>query len=301
MTYPDKPIHFIVSGPAGGPGDITTKLIVPKLSASLGQQVIIENQPNPDTGLQITAKAPPDGYNIIIVGGTHYIKAAVYRKLPYDPIKDFAPVSLVVSGFNILVVHPSVPARSVGEFIAYAKSHPGQLKYASGGYGSPSHCAGELFKIMSGVDMVHVPFNGHRPAGIALSEGREVQLMFDAMLTAIPHIKAGKWRALGVTTPKRAPIMPDVPPIAESGVPGYEVSPAMGVLAPAGTPREIRVLLSKKFAEVLHQPDIKARLQADGGEPVGSTPEEFGAYVDGAFKKWAKLVEEAHIERLESL
>jgi tripartite-type tricarboxylate transporter receptor subunit TctC len=290
--YPSKPIRFIVPFAPDGPGDMLARVIGKQLTESWGQPVIIDNQhgANGIVGSELATKAAPDGYTIVMAASAHYINPSIYRKLPFDPIKDFAPVSLVASGPNILVVHPSIPADSANELIAFAKSKPGHLKYASGGHGSPSHLAGELFKIMAGVDIVHVPYAGHAAAGVALSEGREAQLMFDAVLTAMPHVKTGKWRALAVTTTQRAPGLPDVPTIAESGLPGYEVSPAIGVLAPRGTPEEIVSRLSKEIAKIVQMPDVKGRLQSDGAEPIGNTPEEFAAYIMAEIGKWAKVV-----------
>ncbi len=296
--YPNRPIRFIVPFAAGGPGDILARILGEKLTASWGQpfNIDIKHGVNGIVGSDIVAKAAPDGYTIAIAASAHYINPSIYRKLPFDPIKDFAAVSLVAGGPNVLVVHPSVEARNLGEFIAYAKAHPGELNYASGGHGSPSHLAGELFNIMAGVDIRHVPYKGHAAAGIALSEGREVQLMYDAVFTCISRIKNGDWKALAVTTVKRAASLPDLPTTAEGGLAGYEVSPAMGVLAPAGTPPEIVKRLSAEIAKIVQMPDVKARIRSDGAEPIGNTPEQYAAYIKSEIEKWAKVVKSAGIK-----
>lgn len=273
-----------------------------KLTESWGQPVTIEIKHgiNGIVGSEIAAKAAPDGYTIVIAASAHYINPSIYRKLPFDPVNDFTAVSLVASGPNLIVLNPKVPLQSVRELIEYTKAHPGELKYGSGGFGSPSHLAGELFNMMAGVKLVHVPYKGHAFAGVALSEGRECQLMFDAALTAMPHIKSGKWRAIAVTTAKRAGAFPDLPTIAEAGLPGYEVSPAMGVLAPAGTPPAIVHKLSREISRIVHLPGVMASLRRDGAEAVGNTPEEYAAYVKSEIAKWAKVVKNANIEPLDT-
>lgn len=297
--YPNKPIRFIAPGPAGGPGDMAARLIGQKLTESWGQPLVIENHVN-NVGLGIAAEAVPDGYTIAMAGGSSYISPSIYRKLPFDPVKDFVPISLVASVFNILVVHPSIPAQSLTELITYAKSNPGRLKYGSSGHGSAPHIAGELFKKMAGVDIAHVPYRGHLAAGTAVSEGRDVQLMFDAMPTALPHVRTGKLRAIAVTTAKRVSTIPEIPTISECGLSGYEVNPAMGVLAPIGTPQEIILHVSKEIARIMQMPDVIARFQSDGAEPIGSTPEQFAVYIKSALEKWARVVRDAGVEILES-
>ena len=300
-SYPNRPIRFIVPFAAGGPGDILAQVLGKELTKSWGQPVLIDIKHgiNGIVGSELAAKAAPDGYTIAIAASAHYINPSIYKKLPFDPVKDFAPVTLVAGGPNVLVTHPSVPAKSISEFIAYAKANPGRLKYASGGHGSPSHLAGELFNTMAGVKISHVPYPGHAAAGKALSEGHEVQLMYDAVLTCIQHVKKGEWKALAVTTPKRAAAFPELPTMAESGLTGYEVSPAMGVLAPAGTPPEIVEKLSKEIARIIHLPEIKAKIRADGAEPIGNTPEQYAAYVKSEIAKWSKVVNNAGIVPLD--
>lgn len=296
--YPNRPIRFIVPFAAGGPGDILARILGEKLTAVWGQPVNIDikHGSNGIVGSEMAARAAPNGYTIAIAASAHYINPSIYRKLPFDPIKDFVAVSLVAGGPNVLVVHPLVQAKTLGEFIAYAKAHPGELKYASGGHGTPSHLAGELFNNMAGVDIRHVPYKGHAAAGIALSEGHEVQVMYDAVFTCISHIRNGDWKALAVTTAKRAVSLPDLPTMAEGGLAGYEVSPAMGVLAPTGTPPEIVKRLSSEIARIVQMPDVKARIRSDGAEPIGNTPEQYAAYIKSEIEKWAMVVKSAGIK-----
>jgi len=300
--YPNRPIRMVVPFAAGGPGDMLGQLLARELKKSWGQPVNVEIRHgiNGIVGSDLVAKAPADGYTIAIAASAHYINPSIYKKLPFDSVNDFAAVTLVAGGPNVLVVHPSVPAKSISEFIAYAKANPGRLKYASGGHGSPSHLAGELFNNMAGVKLAHVPYKGHAAAGVALSEGREVQLMFDAIFTCIKQVQAGKWRALGVSTLRRNDALPDIPTISESGLPGYEVSPAMGVLAPAATPPAVVEKLSGEIARILRLPEVAAQIRASGAEPVGNTPSEYAAYVKSEIAKWAKVVREAGIEVLDT-
>jgi tripartite-type tricarboxylate transporter receptor subunit TctC len=288
--YPNKPIRVVVPGSKGGPGDIIANTVAEKLSAVLGQRIDIEPAKSQSAGLLATARAPADGYTFGMGGGSFYISAALYRQLPFDPFKDFTPVNLVASIANLLVVHPSVPAHSVAEFIAYAKAHPGKLRYGSSGYGSPPHIAGEMFKTMAGVDIVHVPYKGHVVAGNALAEGKELQVMFDAVPTAMPHIMAGELKGLGVTTTRRLPALPDLPTIAETGLPDYELNPAMGMLAPAGTPVEILVMLAEEIGKVMAMPDVRAKLEGLGMEAISTTRDQFASYMDGQFRKWSKAL-----------
>jgi tripartite-type tricarboxylate transporter receptor subunit TctC len=295
QTYPDKPIRLVVPFSAGGTTDILARAVGQKLGEHLGQQVVVDNKPGAggNIGSDIVAKSAPDGYTLVMgTVGTHAINASLYKKMPYDHIKDFVPVSLVALVPNILVVHPSVPANSVKELIAYAKANPGKLNFASSGNGTSIHLSGELFKTTAGVEMTHVPYKGSAPAVTDLLGG-QVQLMFDNMPSALPHVKAGKLKALGVTTAKRFPAAPDIPTIAEAGVPGYEASSWFGVLAPAGTPKEIVNKLSSEIAKILQTPEIKERLLSQGAEPVGNTPDQFTAFIKAETAKWAKVVKES--------
>jgi len=295
-------LNFIIPFAAGGPGDTLGRLLGACIAARTGREVMFENihGSNGIVGSAKVARATPDGRTIVMAASAHYINPAIYRRLPFDPVRDFAPVSLVASGANVLVVHPSLRAGDVRELIALARERPGMLRYASGGYGSPSHLAAELFKVMAGVELVHVPYKGHEAAGIALSEGREVQLMFDATLTAVPHIRAGRWKALGVTTSTPAPILKDVPAIAESGLPRYEVSPSIGVLAPAATPAPAVAELSAEIARIVHTPEVVAQLLDAGSRPVGNAPQEYAAYIRAEIAKWAQVVKDAGIELREA-
>jgi tripartite-type tricarboxylate transporter receptor subunit TctC len=290
--YPSKPIHIVVPFAAGGTTDFLARAIAQDLGTSMGTTVIVDNRPGAggNIGSDLVAKSAPDGYTLLLgTVGTHAINASLYKKMPYDTVKDFAPISLVASVPNILVVHPSVPAKSVKELIALAKAKPGALAFASSGNGSSIHLSGELFKSMTDVDMVHVPYKGSGPALTDLVGG-QVQLMFDNMPSSFPHVKAGRLRALAVTSSKRSPAAPDVPTIAESGVPGYESVAWFGILAPAGTPPEIVKKLNAEIAKTLKSPEVMKRLASQGAEPVSNTPEQFAVYIKSEMAKWAKVV-----------
>lgn len=290
--YPNKPIRIVVPFAAGGTTDFLARAIAQDLGTSMGTTVVVDNRPGAggNIGSDLVAKSVPDGYTLLLgTVGTHAINASLYKKMPYDTVKDFAPISLVASVPNILAVHPSVPAKSVKELIALAKAKPGVLAFASSGNGSSIHLSGELFKSMTDVDMVHVPYKGSGPALTDLVGG-QVQLMFDNMPSSFPHVKAGRLRALAVTSPKRSPAAPDVPTIAEAGVPGYESVAWFGILAPAGTPPEIVKKLNTEIAKTLKSPEVMTRLASQGAEPVSNTPEQFAAYIKSEMTKWAKVV-----------
>ena len=298
--YPEKPIRLIVPFAAGGGNDSVARLVGKRVSDSLGQQLVIDNRPGAGgvLGAELAAKAAPDGYTLFLGGvGSHAINPNLSDSLPYDPIRDFAPVALLAQAPLVLVVHPSVPADSFKAFVALARSRPGQLNYASNGNGSSSHLAAVMFGSMTGVDMVHVPYKGLSPALTDLLSGR-VQLMFSSVVAILPHIKSEKLRGLAVTGSRRLPSMPDLPTIAESGLPGYEASSWYGVLAPAGTPREIVVKLNAEFVKALAQPEVRTSLLAEGAEPVGGTPEQFAAHIRYEKERLGKLIREAKI-RLE--
>jgi len=289
--YPNKPVRLIVPFPPGGGTDTLARIYGQKLAEVFGQQVIIDNRPGAGTniGAEIAAKAPPDGYTLLMGNIAHAINVTLYSKLAYDFVKDFTPVTLLASTPNILVVHPSVPAKSVKELIALAKARPGQLDYASAGSGSSSHLAAELFGIMAGVKMTHVPYKGGGPAVIALVGG-QVSVGFATTPSVITHVKAGKMRGLGVTTARRSPSTPELPTISEAGVPGYEAGTWYGLLAPAGTPNEIVARLHAESVKLLKLPDVKDRLDATGFESIGNTPEQFAAYIRSEIEKWGKVV-----------
>ncbi|MGZ5649223.1 MAG: Bug family tripartite tricarboxylate transporter substrate binding protein [Usitatibacter sp.] len=290
--YPSKPIRFVVPYPAGGPLDTVARLLAQKVSESVKQPVIVDNKPGAggNIGADIVAKSPADGYTILMGAvATHAINPALYASIPYDPVRDFAPVTQIASTPNVLVVNPSIPARNVREFIAYAKANPGKLNFGSGSTGSAGHLAGELFKTMAGVDMTHVPYKGASPAMQDLVGGR-IQLMFDNLASSLGQVRAGKVRALAVTTAKRTTHAPELPTIAESGLPGFDISTWFGLFAPAATPREALDRLYAEFTRALAAPDVREKMIYLGAEPVGSKPEEFAAYIRAEAEKYARLV-----------
>lgn len=301
QTYPAKPIRIIDAFAPGGLTDFLARTIGQKMIESWGQPVIIENRSGAGgtVGVGVAAKATPDGYTLVVVPSTFTTNISLYLKLSWDPEKDFSPISLVARTTNILVVNPSVvSASSVKELIAFAKANPGKLNYASGGTGALPHLAGELFKAMAGVDMTHVPYKGTAPAMTDLVAG-QVHLSFNSPLTALPHIKTGKLRALATTGAQRSSLLPEVPTIAEAGVPGYEVISWFGMLAPARTPEPIVSKLNAEFVKILQMPDVKERTSTVGLEIIGSTPEQMRAFIKEDIPKWAKVFKEANIPRVE--
>ena len=291
-TYPAKAIRYVVPFPAGGPLDIVARALGQELNKSWNQPIIIDNRPGAggNIGADLVAKAPADGYTILMGAvSTHAINVTLYSKLPYDPVRDFAPVTLITSVPNVLVVHPSVPAISVKELIALAKAKPGQLNFASGSTGSAGHLAGELFKTMAGVNMVHIPYKGAAPAVVDLLGGH-VSLMFDNMSSALPNIKSGRVRALAVTTLKRSPLLPQLPTISEAGLRGFDISTWFGIFAPAGTPPDIVARLNTETVRILNTREMKERLLALGAEPAGNKPDEFAAFVRLEIQKYARVV-----------
>ena len=298
QSYPTKPIKLVAPSAPGDAPDVIARMVADKLSVVLGQQVIVDNRPGAGgvVGSEFVAKAPPDGYTLIMGNaGSHGINAAVYSKLPYDIQRDFAPVSQVAVAPNIFVVNPDIPAKTIQEFIAYAKTKPGQLGYASGGNGSSSHMSMELFKSMTGVDLIHVPYKGSSPALTDVVSGQDAVMSVN-MPPAVPLVKAGKLRALAVTTRTRSPLMPEIPTVAESGLAGYETVAWFGVLAPAGTPRDIVNRLSAEIANIARSPEMRERLASLGAEPVGSTPEEFAAIIARDIAKWTALAKSVGIK-----
>jgi tripartite-type tricarboxylate transporter receptor subunit TctC len=292
QTYPQKPIRLVVGVPAGGTTDVVARLVGQKLGEQFAQQVVIENRGGAggNIGAELVAKAPPDGYTLFLATiGTMTINPSLYSKMPFDTLRDFAAISQLTSMPQLLVVHPSVPVKNVKELIAYAKARPGQLNFASGGSGTAIHLAGELFKTMAGVEMVHVAYKGGGPAMTDLIGG-QVSVMFDQILTALPHVQTGKLRGLAVTTGKRSPAAPQIPTISEAALPGYSVTTWHGLLAPAGTPREIVNRLSTETAKALQSPDIRDLFAAQGVDPVSSTPEQFAAMMKSELDKWRKVI-----------
>jgi tripartite-type tricarboxylate transporter receptor subunit TctC len=298
QAYPAKPIRWISPWPAGGANDIFSRAIGQKIGESLGQQVLVDNRPGAagTIGSDIAAKAPADGYTLVMGSSpTHAIAPALYPALPYDPLRDFSAVTLVDSVPNVLVLHPSVPAKTVKEFIAVAKARPGKLNFASTGNGTSQHLSAELFKFMAGLDMVHIPYKGTAPALTELVAG-QVDLAFENMPALIPHIQAGRLRALAVTTTKRSAVMPELPTIAEAALPGYDASVWFGVFAPAGTPRPVVDRLHGEILKALQTQDLKSRMVAMGTDVSGMGPDDFSAYVRKEIPKWANLVKAAGVK-----
>ena len=291
-TWPSRPIRFIVPFPPGGATDILARAAAQKLTEAWGQSVVVDNRPGAggNIGSELVAKAAPDGYTLEMgTVGTHAINSSLYAKMPYDHVKDFTPIILVAGVPNVLEVNPELPVHSVAELIAYAKANPGKLNFASSGSGTSIHLSGELFKVMAGVQMTHIPYKGSAPAMQDLLGG-QVQLMFDNLPPSLPQIKAGKLRALAVTTATRAPALPDVPTIAEAGLPGYESSSWFGLLAPTGTPRDIVVKLNAEIASWLATPEAREKLTAIGAIAMGGTPEDFARHIAAETTKWAGVV-----------
>jgi len=289
--YPGKTVRLIVPYPPGGGTDTLARVLSQKLGEALGQQVVIDNRPGAgaNIGVEIAAKAPNDGYTLLMAAISNAISASLYRKLNYDLVRDFAPITLLATTPHILVVHPSLPVKSVKELIVFSKARPGQLAYSSSGSGTPSHLGGELFDSMAGVKLTHVPYKGGGPSVIALVGG-EVSVGFATMPSVISHVKAGKLQGLAVTTAQRSPATPDLPTVSAAGVPGYEMGSWYGLMAPAGAPKDVVVRLNAEMAKILKLPDIKQRLDALGFEALLSTPEEYGAFTRNEIEKWAKVV-----------
>jgi tripartite-type tricarboxylate transporter receptor subunit TctC len=294
-AYPAKPIRFVVAFPPGGGTDIIARSIAQKLAERVAQQVVVDNRPGAggNIGTDIVAKSAPDGYTLLMgSAGPLAINASLFAKMPFDPVRDLAPVTLAASTPNVLVVHPSLKAATVKELIALAKTKPGEINFASSGHGTPAHLAGELFNSMAGVKLVHVPYKGAAPA-LADLLGGQVQLMFSTMPPALPHVRDGKLRALAVTSLKRSPAAPELPTVDEIALPGFEANTWHGVVLPAGASAAIIARLNREIVAILHLPDVVERLSSQGAEAVGSTPEEFAAYIKSETVKWARVVRES--------
>ncbi|MFG5776651.1 Bug family tripartite tricarboxylate transporter substrate binding protein [Comamonas sp. J-3] len=295
--WPNKPIKWVVPFPPGGAMDVIARTLGDKAARELGQPFVIENRPGAggNIGADYVAKQPADGYTIMITSIGMATNKALYAKLSYDPVKDFAPISLLAVVPNVLVVNAEKSAdKSVKDVIAHAKKQPGKLTYASAGNGTSIHLAGEVFASMAGVDILHVPYKGSGPA-ITDMLGGQVDLMFDSITSARPHIQSGKLRALGLTTAKRSSALPDVPTIAEAGVPGYEVSPWFATFAPAGTPPEVVARLNKVLNGLMKDPETLKKLESVGAEPIGSTPQELATHLNKELDRWGKLIKERNI------
>ena len=297
QDWPDHAIRMIVPFPAGGSADPLARLLGQAISKHLAQPIVVDNRPGAggNIGTEFAAKSAPDGYTFLMTPSSFASQPSLYSKLTWDPVRDFAPVALIATTPNILVVNMAVPAHSVQELVALAKAQPGRLSYASGGVGATNHLAGELFKRMTGTDIVHIPYRGNPLAVVDVMSG-QVTMMFDFMITSLPHVKEGKLRALAVTGSKRSPQVPDLPTVAEAGVPGYEASTWFAVMAPAGTPQPMIATLNSEFNAALKQPDIKARLTELGAEPLGGTPDDAAKLLKSEIGKWADVIKAAHIQ-----
>ena len=291
QNYPVRPVRMIVPFSPGGATDVPARILAQRLSEALGHQIVIDNRPGAGAvlGTDAVAKAPPDGYTLLLTATTHVISASLYKKLPYDAIRDFAPVMLIGSGPNVLAVHPSLPAKNVRELIALAKARPGKIDYASSGNGSAQHLFGALFMSLADIRMMHIPYKGSAPATTDLIAG-QVSVGFPGIALVLPHTKAGRLRALAVTSAERSKAMPDVPSIAEAGVPGYAATLWLGLLAPKGTPPEIVQKLYDEIAKVLRQPEVESAYLATGTDVTISNPEQFGRFVKAEYDKWAKVI-----------
>ncbi|MBM3373184.1 MAG: tripartite tricarboxylate transporter substrate binding protein [Betaproteobacteria bacterium] len=297
-AFPTKPIRIVVAYTPAGTTDILARVVGQRMSEAWGQPVIVDNRPgaNGNIGTEVAARAVPDGHSLVMAtAGTHGINVSLYRKLAWHPVKDFAPVSLVAMVPNIMVVNNALPVKSVKEFIAYARANPGKLSYGSPGLGSTAHMSMELFKSMTGSNVVHVPYKGS--AGVLNDVmGGQIAVTIDNMPPYVPQVRAGKIRALAVSTAKRSSAMPDLPSIAEAGVPGYDAGAWFGLLAPAGTPRAVVDKLSAETARILKLPEVSKRISELGAEPVGGTPEQFAAFIKSEIDKWAKVIKDANVE-----
>ena len=291
QSYPSRPVRIIVPFSAGGAADTPARMLGPKLSEALGQQVLIDNRPGAGStiGTELVAKAAPDGYTLLLISNTHAINASLYRKLNYDPIADFSPVLQFATSPNVLVVHPSLPVKSVKELIALARAQPGKIDYASSGNGSSQHLFTALFTTLAGIELNHVPYKGSGQARADLISG-QISVSIPGIASVIQHIRSGRLRALGVTSAKRSPQLPDVPSIAEAGVKGYDADQWLGFMAPAKTPGEVIARLNDAAQRVLKQPDLRKLLENVGAQVEYLGPREFGALVKSEMPKWAKVV-----------
>ena len=297
QTYPAKPVRLIVPFPPGGGTDNLGRLIAQKLTEALGQQVTVENRPGAGTiiGTEAAAKAPADGYTLLMAQTATGINPSIYPKLPYDTVRDFAPVVLVATAPTLLVVNPQVPAKNLQDLLALAQAKPGSLNFPSGGNGTSPHMAGEFFKSLTGAGIVHVPYKGGGPAITDLLGG-QVQLMFDTMPSIMPHVKAGKLRPIALAAPARSPELPEVPTFAESGLAAFEADAWYGIFAPAGTPPDIIARINAEVNRILAAPDVRERMKTLGADPIGKSPEFFAAFVKDEIAKWGKVVKEAGIK-----
>ena len=296
-NYPAKPIRLVVPFPPGGPADSLARVVGEKIGASMGKPIVVDNRPGAggNIGMEVGAKAAPDGYTLVLApAGNLTVNPSLYHSVPYDVGRDFAPVTVLATVPNILVVHPSVPAKTVTELVHYAKAHPGELNFSSPGNGSGAHLAGELFKSLAAIDIAHIPFNGIAPAVTAVVGG-QVQLMFAGAPSVLQHVKSGRLNALGVASLKRIAAAPDLPTLSESGFPGFDVTSWYGIVAPAGTPNDVITRLHNEMTKALNEPDVREKLAGLGAEPVGNTPAEFAAMIKSETAKWSRIVKDAKI------
>ena len=294
QPYPHKPIRVVVPSQAGGGADIVARAIAQKMSEAFGHQVVVDNRIG-IVGAEIVAKSAADGYTLMFTTSALAVREAVYSKLPFSTLRDFAPISQAVTQSNVLVTHPSVAAKNVQDLVALAKAKPGQLNFGSGGNATSAHLAGELFRLLAGIDVVHVPYKGV-PAALGDTIAGRMHFTVGSPVSTLHHVKDGRLRLLAVTTPKRAPALPDVPTVAESGVPGYEFTGWMGLLAPAATPRAVIARLHAEATRIVHLPDVKARFVIDAADPVGGTPEQFSVFLKSEIERWSKVVKQARIK-----
>ncbi|MBY0267069.1 MAG: tripartite tricarboxylate transporter substrate binding protein [Burkholderiales bacterium] len=297
VAYPVKPVRLLVGQAPGGATDVIARLVNPKLAESMGQSVIVENRTGAAGSIAaaLVAKSAPDGYNLLVVSSSYAINPSLYTDIPFDPLKDLAPISLIAEAPFLLVVHPSTPVRSVKELIALAKSKPGLLNYASGGNGSSGHLAGELFTYLANVNMVHIPYKGAGPALVDVIAG-QVHLTFGSVLSSLGHVKSGRLRALGVTGSARSSGAPELPTIAEAGLAGYQTTTWYGLLAPANTPADIVSRLSDEMKKAVNATDVRTRILTDGAEPRGSTPREFQSHLQSEMKRASTIIKRAGIK-----
>lgn len=295
--YPNKPVRLIVGQAPGGATDVIARLVSPKLGEQLGQTVVVENRTGAagSIGATFVAKSAPDGYNLLVVSSSYAINPSLYTDLPFDPVKDLMPVTLIAEAPFVLVVHPSMPVRSVKDLVAFAKAKPGALNYASGGNGSSGHLAGELFTYLANVKIVHIPYKGAGPALVDVMAG-QVHMTFGSVLSSLGHVKSGRLRALGITGATRSAGAPELPTIAEAGVPGYQTTTWYGLLAPANTPTAIVNRLSEEMKKAIEAPDVKSRILNDGADPRGSSPKQFQTHLAAEMKRAAEIVKRAAIK-----
>ena len=297
QTYPSRPIRLIVPFAAGGGVDLTARAIAQSLTEAWGQPVVVDNRAgaNGTIGVEIAAKSPPDGYTLTVISASHSVNVSLYKNLPYDLVRDFAPVTQTTTQPYVLVVNPKIPAASVGDVIALAKAKPDSLNYGSSGIGGLSHLSGALFAAQANIQLTHIPYKGGAPA-LQDVVGGQIEMLFSTLLQSHAQISVGKLRALAVTTAARSPAAPQLPTMIEAGMPGFVVTGWYGILAPAGTPATIVAKLNKEVVRILRTPEVRDRLASDGSEPVGSTPEEFAAHIRSEIAKWQKVILEADIK-----